>query len=236
MAAVTLPTSDRQPGRSFTAAQTRLAVALTLSALAHLWLAAGVAVEAPARTSPPGPATLTARLEAPAVARLPPPPETADAKKIAGQDSRGGGGPVPGGTSRASTISPAPGPWSSAEMQAPQASVPALPQIPDPVYYPARQLDVYPALLQSIRLEYPRHAAQSRVSGKVLVMLLIDETGLVNDISITEAEPAGYFENAVHAAFTDARFSPARKDGRAVKSRVLIRVNYNPGEAEGALR
>jgi len=121
-------------------------------------------------------------------------------------------------------------------MQAPQASVPALPQIPDPVYYPARQLDVYPALLQSIKLEYPRHAAQSRVSGKVLVMLLIDEAGLVNDISITEAEPAGYFENAVHAAFADARFFPARKDGRTVKSRVLIRVKYDPGEAEGALR
>ena len=70
----------------------------------------------------------------------------------------------------------------------------------------------------------------------MLIMLLIDEAGLVNEISIAAAEPAGYFENAVRLAFADVRFSPARKDGRAVKSRVLIRVNYNSGEAEGAIR
>ncbi len=105
---------------------------------------------------------------------------------------------------------------------------------PDPVYYPARQLDVYPALLQPVKLKYPD--SPDKVGGRVLVMLLIDEAGAVDEISIAEAEPAGYFEHTVHAAFSSARFSPARKDGHAVKSRVLVRVNYSPGEAEGTMR
>lgn len=75
-----------------------------------------------------------------------------------------------------------------------------------------------------------------KASGTVRVTLLIDETGNVNEVSTAGAEPAGIFEGAVRRAFASARFSPARKDGRAVKSRVLISVTYNPGEAEGTVR
>lgn len=229
--------SNSAISRYFPLARKRLVVALVLSALVHLWLAAGMAVDVPVRVGAQAPAILIARLEAPVAAALPPQPESAVAEKIARQDSRSGGGrPVAGGVARSSAIDPAPAPLSASEAREPRASGAALPLTPDPVYYPARQLDVYPALLQSIRLEYPHHAAQSQVSGNVLMMLLIDEAGRVNEISIAAAEPAGYFENAVRLAFADARFSPARKHGRAVKSRVLIRINYNSGAAEGAMR
>lgn len=70
----------------------------------------------------------------------------------------------------------------------------------------------------------------------MLLTLLIDEAGSVNEVSVVEAEPAGNLEGAVRRAFASARFSPARKDGRAVKSRVMISVSYNSGEAEGPAR
>ena len=113
-------------------------------------------------------------------------------------------------------------------------AVSALPRQVEAVYYSARQLDVYPALLHPVKPEYPERHSQDRAGGKVRVTLLIDETGRVNEVSTAEAEPAGDFEDAVRRAFVSARFSPARKDGQAVKSRVLISVTYGPGEAEGA--
>jgi periplasmic protein TonB len=98
--------------------------------------------------------------------------------------------------------------------------------LPDPTYYAARQLDVYPALASAFELRYPAGAAASDVKGRVLLLLLIDAQGVVNEASIVEAEPAGYFEEDALKAFRAARFKPALKNGRAVKSRIVVNVNY----------
>lgn len=106
----------------------------------------------------------------------------------------------------------------------------------DLTYYSARELDVYPAPRAPLRFEHPERAARERVGGSVRIMLLLDEAGTVDGVSVVTAEPPGYFEDKVRAVFAAARFFPARKDGRAVKSRVLINVSYDPAAAEGALR
>lgn len=111
-----------------------------------------------------------------------------------------------------------------------------LPPMRDPTYYPARQLDVYPRALASIRLDYPAAAADARVDGQLLVLLLIDEFGVVNDASIVEAKPEGYFEEAALAALRAVRFSPAQKQGRPVKSRALLQINYARSEQQGVVR
>jgi protein TonB len=111
-----------------------------------------------------------------------------------------------------------------------------VPFIRDPTYYPAKQLDVYPQPLGQIRLDYPESAASAKVDGRLLVLLLIDEFGVVNDASIVESQPEGYFEDAALAVFRMARFSPGQKQGRAVKSRVLLQIKYLYGQAAGAMR
>ncbi|MCW5605242.1 MAG: TonB family protein [Burkholderiales bacterium] len=103
-----------------------------------------------------------------------------------------------------------------------------LSRMADPTYYPASELDRYPALLQPLALDYPERAAAAGASGKVVVMLLIDETGMVNEVSVVESDPLGYFEAAVRAALAGARFSPARRNDRAVRSRLLVSVDYAP--------
>lgn len=106
----------------------------------------------------------------------------------------------------------------------------------DPTYYPARQLDVYPQLLAPIKLDYPERAAAQRLDGHLLLLLLIDEFGIVNEASVVEARPEGYFEEAALSVFRATRFSPAQKQGQPVKSRVLLQVSYRVGDGAGAVR
>ena len=123
----------------------------------------------------------------------------------------------------------------SAPPSAPSSGI-ELPFIRDPTYYPAKQLDVYPQPLTAIRLDYPDAASKARVDGRLLVLLLIDEFGVVNDASVVEVQPEGYFEEPTLAVFRSVRFSPAQKQGHAVKSRVLLQVRYTYGESTGAAR
>jgi periplasmic protein TonB len=49
---------------------------------------------------------------------------------------------------------------------------------------------------------------------------------------VIEAEPAGSFEEDARRTFQSAQFRPALKNGRPVKSRILVQLEYgNPGTA-----
>ena len=213
-----------------TQAWMRLLKAFTLSFLLHIALLIGMPVN-PTGGVPQMVSTITARLEPAAantevvtddVAMVPDsapvpvvekPPKTVDAKTA---DK-----PEP---SRATEAGPSP----STGIE--------VPFIRDPTYYPVKQLDVYPQPLGQIRLDYPESATSAKVDGRLLVLLLIDEFGMVNDASIVESQPEGYFEDAAIAVFRAARFSPAQKFGHAVKSRVLLQVKYLFGQSAGAMR
>jgi protein TonB len=101
-----------------------------------------------------------------------------------------------------------------------------IPLLEDPTWYPAKQVDVHPAALSLIQPGYPEKAAEQGVEGHVVLLLLIDEVGVVKEATVAEANPEGIFEESALAAFREVRFAPAQKNGRAVKSRVLIRVSY----------
>ena len=75
---------------------------------------------------------------------------------------------------------------------------------------------------------YPEMARDSKVAGFVTLLVLIDETGGVVDTSVMDAMPQGVFEQAAQQALANAAFYPAQKDGRMVRSRVLIKVEFDP--------
>ena len=110
----------------------------------------------------------------------------------------------------------------------------AIATIPDPVHYPATDLDIYPQALGRITPEYPQTARDARVAGSVTLLVLIDEVGKVVDTSVMDAAPGGVFEEAAQQALANAAFYPAQKDGRSVRSRVLIKVEFDPGLAGAA--
>ncbi len=101
-----------------------------------------------------------------------------------------------------------------------------LPLIEDPTYYPAMEVDVHPTALQLVQPPYPDEAASANVTGSVVLVLLLDESGKVQELSVEEANPPGMFEQSALDAFRNARFSPAQRQGRVVKSRMRIKVSY----------
>jgi protein TonB len=115
----------------------------------------------------------------------------------------------------------------SASAESAAAAGAPLTDAPDLTYYAARQLDIYPALASVLDLRYPEHASAARVTGRAAIVLLIDHTGTVNDVTVIEADPPGYFEEDVRRAFMAARFRPALKGGRAVRSRVIVNIDYS---------
>lgn len=107
----------------------------------------------------------------------------------------------------------------------------AVREAPDATYYPARQLDVYPTLAVPLNLPYAQRALEAGVEGRALLLLHIDETGVVDEVAVVEAQPVGYFEEDARRAFVAARFTPGQRNGRPVKSRVLVEVTYGESSA-----
>lgn len=105
--------------------------------------------------------------------------------------------------------------------------------LPDPVHYAARELDVYPQPLNRIEPVYPQTALAGEIGGSVTLLLLIDESGRVTDVSVVDASPQDVFEESALRALAAAAYSPAQRDGRAVRSRILVKVDYDPAATAG---
>jgi protein TonB len=209
----------------------RLLVACSLSLLLHLALLLGIPVK-PTGGVPQTVAPIYVRLE-PAASEPQLQEATLTPAEKTGTPAREDARPKPAATSVAPKREPR---QAATELEsAPIAGI-EIPLSRDPTYYPARQLDVYPQLLAPVKLNYPEHAAAQRLDGNLLLLLLIDEFGVVNEASVVEAQPDGYFEEAALSVFRATRFSPAQKQGHPVKSRVLLQVSYRYGDGAGAVR
>lgn len=202
----------------------RLAIALTVSGALHLSLIFGTAVRAPVPLASP----LLARLQpapllpvaASAIDTFPVPLASAldEARPPEPRPERG---PAPEVEPAGPVVLPA---------QPPEASLPSveMPLLVDPTWYSAKQLDLFPHPLGPVQPAYPEPAAQDGIRGEVTLLLLVDELGTVREASVVQAAPEGYFEEAAITAFVTAHFAPAQKDGRSVRSRVLVRVSFDP--------
>lgn len=88
---------------------------------------------------------------------------------------------------------------------------------PDLRFYLARELDQYPSPLSALSLDDGRGTA-----GGVRLWVSIDQAGRVVDVAVIDADPPGEFERMARERVLAMRFVPARRDGRPVKSRILL--------------
>jgi TonB family protein len=95
-------------------------------------------------------------------------------------------------------------------------------------WYTATELDVRAEPLGEVHLDYPDELEGTGIPGRVRLLLFIDERGVVRKMQITTAEPARLFDKAAMHAWTDVRFSPAKKGGVAVKSQKLLELAFRP--------
>ena len=73
---------------------------------------------------------------------------------------------------------------------------------------------------------YPLLARRLGKEGKVVLKLLIDKNGTLQDIEVIEASGFGFTEAAV-AAIKKSAFSPAYSNGEKVPSKAILSVRFN---------
>jgi TonB family protein len=77
-----------------------------------------------------------------------------------------------------------------------------------------------------VRPQYTDEARKNKVTGIVVVRVLVDETGEVKQVRVVRGLPDGLTEKAVEAAYK-AKFKPAMKDGKAVAHYVALNIEFN---------
>jgi TonB family protein len=82
-----------------------------------------------------------------------------------------------------------------------------------------------PSVLYKVDPEYTEEARQARLSGSVLVSLIVGEDGHPRDIRIVRGLGLGLDERAVEAV-ARWKFRPGIKDGSAVATPATIEVNF----------
>ena len=200
----------------------RLAPALALSIVAHLLLVESLVLETTVRAvlrtaQATAPVALSVRIE-PAPEEEPDgPPLQAPLPAVARERARG--------TEHVQA--------STRVKQNAEATL-VLPTTPDPVYYSARDLDFYPRPAAPLELDKLARG-RSHVATNFRYQLLIDESGKVDEISPVEGEPLS-LRDELRAVLAAARFFPGRKDGRAVKSRVTLSIDFDSERRSSAAR
>jgi protein TonB len=222
----------------------RLGPAVVVSALAHALLIYGFVLAEGSRSDPRG-SVIHARLDvaqekpdipsseavAPRILRMPGPPalphSAADEPAAKILDPTQPAAPsspltadagLPQDSAQATAATESVASRSEAEMVA----------IPDPVHYEARELDIYPRPLRPISPTYPADARDGRVAGSVTLSVMIDEGGRVVSASVVDADPAGVFDRAAEEAVATTAFYPAQRNGRTVRSQMLVKVEFDP--------
>jgi TonB family protein len=82
-----------------------------------------------------------------------------------------------------------------------------------------------PVVLEKVQPVYTEKARQEKQQGKVLLRMIINEEGTVEDVEVIEGQPYGLTETAVDAA-RQWRFEPALYRGEPVAVIYLVTVNF----------
>jgi len=82
-----------------------------------------------------------------------------------------------------------------------------------------------PRFMKQVMPRYPLFARRTGREGRVVLRLFIDEEGRLLDVEVVERAGFGFDESALEAVRMST-FLPAVKDGRPVKSRILLPVRF----------
>lgn len=104
-------------------------------------------------------------------------------------------------------------------------------------YVPRPELSAAPQAQQPVLLAWPDFRGDQSLYTLLLV-LYIDEQGLVRRIDIEDSDAPPVFQDAARQAFSGVSFLPGQRDGAPVKSRVHIEVSFEqpmpePGPSRG---
>ena len=93
-------------------------------------------------------------------------------------------------------------------------------------YLTAREVDQRATAQEEVPLVDTPSGLRPGSTGKVILLLLINENGGVDSVATLEARPPGMFEGMARGAFALVKFRPALKDGKPVKSQKIVEIVY----------
>jgi periplasmic protein TonB len=134
-------------------------------------------------------------------------------------------GPPDGRESSAPSPEPQSATPSSTAAAAPPAPAPAPPIVHEGDLVGISDVDVAPTALHVVKPTYPPFALQLRVSGTVILDVLISEKGQVLQVHVIRGVRAGVTEAAL-SAVRQWTFTPARKHGKAVRTWMVIPMPF----------
>ena len=93
-------------------------------------------------------------------------------------------------------------------------------------YLESARLDQPPMPLNIIEPEYPDSVGMQQ--GSVELRILINEHGLVDDVSVVRSFPPQLFDRSAIMAFSKAIFAPGKYLGIPVKSQISVEIEFTP--------
>lgn len=90
-------------------------------------------------------------------------------------------------------------------------------------------VDQQPRALARTPLEYPPRAKAKEIEGYVLLSILINEKGKVEEVKVLESEPQGTFEEVAIRNIKKWKFEPARYQGKPVKTWINQPITFQLG-------
>lgn len=105
---------------------------------------------------------------------------------------------------------------------------------PDQVFESAEEFPIYPGgeaqMQRDIRdnVQYPEMEKENNIQGKVFVQLVVEKDGSVSDVKVLKGVPGGPNLNtaAEKAIKKLKKFTPAKMNGRPVRLKMVIPVNF----------
>lgn len=84
------------------------------------------------------------------------------------------------------------------------------------------------ALMQYIaqNLRYPNIQGDCNIQGRVIVGFTINENGILSDIKVMKSISPAFDEEAIRVVKSMPKWKPAKLNGKAVKSKYTIPVNF----------
>lgn len=90
-------------------------------------------------------------------------------------------------------------------------------------------VDQQPRALARSPLQYPPRAKAKEIEGYVLLSILINEDGKVEEVKVLESDPQGTFEEVAIRNIKKWKFAPARYKGKAVKTWINQPITFQLG-------
>jgi TonB family protein len=109
-----------------------------------------------------------------------------------------------------------------------QQPAPVVPQIHEGDVVDVMQVDVVPKRTRDPRIMYPPMAMRQRIETNILATVLISEKGDVLEVKILRGDDRYGFTDAAVRALRAARYSPAMKDGKHVKTWLPQVIQFKP--------